>query len=131
VRHTVTFKPPDTIRIGPIIYRVELVDDLRDPDDPEKELEGLIEYSKEKISIVPGLSDNVGIALLLHESLHGMFYQAGQINHKESHVLALGYALIDFMRDNPEIVKAIMGPTKMTPSMARMLGINPASYIDS
>lgn len=94
-----------TVKVGPIVYRVKLVDDLRDG---EHQFDGWIDYAAAKIEIVKGLNHEFERVVLLHEVMHAVLKQAGQASSDEKLVTALGYALVDLIQQNPELVRYLM-----------------------
>lgn len=96
----------DAIKIGPIRYTVKMVDDLHriDGDGRKQWLDGQITYSDTLINVAKDQSDDMKIAVMWHEALHGVLHQAGHGNHDEALIIALGYGIIQLIRDNPELV---------------------------
>lgn len=95
------------IKIGPITYRVLEAERL----DAERSgvCVGEIQYSTATIYVVPNLDPQFAPVNLLHEAIHGVLAHAGvdPATHDERVVEALAYGLVQVLRDNPELVKAI------------------------
>lgn len=98
------------IKIGPVIYQIEEVPRLiiDSGDGNSKWANGNIQYHKATIKIEAELPAQVKLVALWHEAIHGMIQHAGQDNpgtpDKEEIITALGYAMVDFIRDNPDLV---------------------------
>lgn len=92
---------PETVKIGGVDYIVEYVPDLRDGD---QGLNGWIRYNDCKIQIDADLSDQRKRIVLWHEIVHGLLENAGaESEHDEKIVVALGYGLVQVLRDNPQL----------------------------
>lgn len=104
-------KLPTTIRIGPIVYDVSEKPRLIGADNQGGSvwLNGNIKYSESKVLIEAELGNDMKIAALWHEALHGVLYHAGQGEHPESIIIALGYGLVQLIRENPELIALTLG----------------------
>lgn len=91
---------PDSLRIGPLVYRVTVAEVLEDEETKER-LWGEICYEHRTITLADGESQTQ-YASLIHESLHGLLEVTG-IRMSESKVHALAYALFGFFCDNPTL----------------------------
>lgn len=96
---------PVTVRIGALAYAVVEVDDL-EAEDGEKLL-GHILHNHCEIRIDRALPDQVKVAVLWHEIIHGILEQAGVTNQKEGLVLALGYGMVELLKDNPGLAEFV------------------------
>lgn len=103
----------DKVNIGGFTYTVAEKPDLHTVDGQGRKewLNGHIVYCDLTIDIHPDLPDDIKLAAVMHESLHGILYQAGHDEQNERQVCALGYGLIAFMRCNPDFVRQVMGWT--------------------
>lgn len=99
---------PAQVQIGPISYTVKEVDDLHttDADGKKKWLHGHIVYDDAKINVANDQCDDMKVATIWHEILHGMLDQAGIDDHPEALIRMLGYGLVRLLRDNPDLVQA-------------------------
>lgn len=104
---------PKSIKIGAVNYAVSEERDLHTFDNEWKKefLNGQIVYSDATLKVKSDLSHDVKVCALWHELIHGILNNAGQIEHTEEHVIALGYGLVQVIRDNPELVKYTLGET--------------------
>lgn len=104
-------KLPDSVKIGPIAYNVKEVVDLHDVNNEGQKrwLHGQIKWASATIEVEGGQADDAKVTTLLHESIHGILNNAGQDDHPEAMVIALGYGFVQLMRDNPALVKLIVG----------------------
>lgn len=104
---------PDTIKIGPVEYAVKKKTDLHTVNTEGKKLylNGHVSFDDLEIRIAHETPDQQKVCILWHEAVHAMLYHAGQDNDDEPKVLALGYALVQFVRDNPELVKLTLEGT--------------------
>jgi hypothetical protein len=101
----------DNLKIGAINYAVTTVGDLHttDVDGRKCLLNGHILHSEAQIKVDAVLSEDMKIATLWHEALHGILAVAGHDNEPESLIIPLGYGLVALLRDNPELVKLTIG----------------------
>lgn len=90
---------PTHIRIGGFDYQIEEVDKLNNG---RADLNGEINYSKLTIRVDKDHAPQFRQAVLWHEVIHGIADQAG-IELEESVVTALGYGIIQVLRDNPQL----------------------------
>ncbi len=100
---------PSTIKIGPMLYDVQNVSELRgkDADGNEVSLNGDIEYHTHTIRLEADLKPEMQTYTALHESIHGVLYQAGHTDHDEQMVIALTYGLVSLFKDNPELISLL------------------------
>lgn len=90
---------PETLRIGGIDFSVEEVENLRDG---STGLNGWIRINDCQIRIEAGLSPQMKLTVLWHEAVHGLLEQSGfNGDHDERLVRALGYGIVQALRDNP------------------------------
>lgn len=97
----------DVIRIGAIDYKVTEREDLHYVNDDGKKcaLHGDIRWGAAEIRVATEQNEQVKIATLWHEAVHGILNNAGIDDHPEQIVMALGYGLVQLVRDNPELIK--------------------------
>lgn len=98
-----------TIKIGPVTYRVERVLRLlgSNGDGSSTWLNGRVRYEKALIELEQELPAEVEPIALVHETIHAILEQAGINDETESIVIALGYGLVQVMRDNPELIRLV------------------------
>ena len=98
-----------TVRIGPVTYRVERVLRLmgNNGDGSSTWLNGRVRYEKALIELEQELPAEVETIAIVHEIVHAVLEQAGIDDEPESIVVALGYGLVQVLRDNPELVELI------------------------
>ncbi len=105
----------DSVKIGAMTYKVVLVQDLHIGEgDERKDLHGQIWQDKQQIDVNADQTDVMQAASVLHESLHGILNHAGHEDHSEQMIIALGFGLVDFIRDNPELIDLIQHGDKKT-----------------
>lgn len=103
---------PDKVQIGPISYQIKHVEDLHTTEEDGKKyigLNGHILYNSATIKVEENLTEDMKIAVVWHEVLHGLLEQAGIDEHPEKVIVVLGYGLVRLLRDNPELIKATVG----------------------
>lgn len=102
---------PASIKIGPISYSVSEQEDLHDVDAEYKKswLNGHILHSTARLKVNAEMSRDVKVATLWHEVVHGILNNAGRTDDNEEHVIALGYGLMQVIRDNPELIRFTLG----------------------
>lgn len=102
---------PDKVQIGPISFQVKEVDDLHTTDDDGKKkwLHGHILYADATIKVASDQVEDMKVATIWHEALHGLMDQAGMDEHPEAIIRMLGYGLVRLIRDNPTLVQATIG----------------------
>lgn len=88
---------PEVIRIGGTDYKVKEIRDLRDGNTG---LNGHILYNDCEIRIEEDMSDHIKLVTAWHEVVHGILEHAGISDHKEAMVVALGYGIVQVLRDN-------------------------------
>lgn len=106
---------PDKVQIGPISYAVKEKTDLHrvNGDGQKVWLHGHVVYGDAEIRVAYDQDEQVKIAVLWHEALHAMLYAAGLDDSEfESHIRALGYGLVQLVRDNPALVQATIGESR-------------------
>ncbi len=105
----------DSLKIGPVTYKVEFKPRLYGPGDDGKNvwLNGEIDYGQCLIQIEQEkMSPQLIAEVLWHEAVHGILEQAGQTEHSEAMVKALGYGLVQLVRDNPELIALTLDVVK-------------------
>lgn len=85
---------PGLVSIGPLVYDVLTIDDLKDDDGVK--LDGWIKHSELAIYLDAALPVAIQKATLLHEIMHAVFTQAGHrkwaTNEELTECIALGVA---------------------------------------
>lgn len=103
-------KLPNTLKIGPITYEVREIGDLHSIVEGQRQwLHGAIVWKAAEIHIAHDQVDEVKVTSLMHEALHGILNNAGQNDQPEEMILALGYGVVQLLRDNPALVSLIVG----------------------
>lgn len=89
------------IRVGPMTYRVKIVDHLID-DSGSTRLEGRVRHGKSEIALDAELDDQQRLETEWHEVLHIILVQAGKIEESrdESLVEVLAHGVLGVLRDN-------------------------------
>ncbi len=95
---------PETVKIGGLIYKVELVD-MPDPEDAD--CNGLIVYRDQSIKIRKGMGKDYTELVLIHEMFHGitehLHISWGDENeHVVSQVAAVLYQTL---KDNKKLIE--------------------------
>lgn len=97
---------PKKLKIGPVSVDVIIGDDVkRFRTDSGSILNGYADYTNAEIGVNRDTLDKCDHVVLWHEVIHFLLYQAGITDHSESMVVALGYAVAQAVRDNPDLVK--------------------------
>lgn len=94
------------VKIGAVTYDVAFVDNLvslRD-DGTYKDLHGTVSYTTCMIKIEAEQDRQVQEATVLHEAIHAILHNAGQDEHDENLVVALGFGLHALLKENPDLV---------------------------
>lgn len=91
---------PASVRIGPLVFSVEIVDRLQDNE--QKSLDGHITYGDCTIRINSRLCPQMRHQVLWHEVIHGILSVSG-LELEEEKVDILAYGLMRFRQDNPEL----------------------------
>lgn len=92
------------LKIGPMVYKVLLVEDLR-ADDGE-DIFGKVVYGPCEIHLEAGNSQQVDRQTLWHEIVHIVLTQLGR-RQKEDFVDSLAYSLMQVVQDNPWLAEMI------------------------
>jgi len=87
------------LKVGPIVYDISLVSDLRS-DDGESLL-GKVKYEACEIHLEAGNSPQMDRQTLWHELVHITMEQLGRDHSDESFVDSLAYSLMQVVQDNP------------------------------
>ncbi len=100
-----------TVQLGATPYTVRMVEKLHvfAADDRRTYLHGRIRYGAQLIEIDTDQAPNHMVVTLWHELLHGLIDNSGQIDPPEAEIIALGFGLVQLMRDNPLLVDLTMG----------------------
>jgi hypothetical protein len=109
-----TALPIASVKVGAVVYGVEYVGKIKHKDKQGNEYNpyGDVNYGKRRIRV--SLDDNdeqMQTSVVWHEAMHALLYQAGWHDTPEGAILALEYALPQFLRDNPELVKRVLETT--------------------
>lgn len=88
---------PDSIRIGGTDYKIVEEKDLHDGG---TWLNGHIIYNHPQIRIESEMDEYIKWVTVWHEVLHGILQHAGQGDHDEKMIEALGYGVTQVLRDN-------------------------------
>lgn len=91
---------PVIIRIGPVDYRVQEVENLLD-DDGVTKLNGHIKHNLTQIFIDKHMDVQTKRVTIWHEVLHGILMQMGFEDQNERLVEATSYGIVSALRDNP------------------------------
>lgn len=84
------------IKVGPVWYSVEHVDDLKDMGDCDE--------ATATIRICTGMAVDVEAVTLMHEVLHAALFSLGHVKHSELLVDGLAYQLVQILRENPKLL---------------------------
>lgn len=87
---------PDKIKIGGLVYSVELVDTV---DLTDHNTAGIVSYSLQKILIDNHMGLDFTNKVFLHELLHVMFKHCG-LDQDESVIDRLAYCLYEVLKEN-------------------------------
>lgn len=90
------------IKIGSILYKVK----DKDLAITESSL-GEILYAKGKIHLEPKQSPERKLETLMHEVLHGVFYEAGIEDQEEDVINRVGKMLTQTLTDNPLLLQKL------------------------
>ena len=96
-----------TLKIGPMRYDVTEKQDLHTVDEQgvKRFLHGHIVYDALEIRVNADQAAERKIVTLWHEAIHGLCANAGIDDEDEQVVIALGFGLVQLVRDNPELVR--------------------------
>ena len=75
--------------------------------DKKEYLHGHILFGQGEIRIHSDLNDERKMICIVHEALHAMVEQAG-LEESESVIIALGFGVVNFMRNNPSFVMSVI-----------------------
>lgn len=98
--------PAETIRVGPVDYDVQTLDNLHDDDGF---LDGRIRHSDAVIQLSASLAAPARLVTLWHEAVHAISCQGGFneqpwfAEHAEQLTTVLSYGIVQVLRDNPEM----------------------------
>ena len=91
----------DNVKIGPLVYKVKEIYDLRTPDGDD--LYGAVKFAESEILIEEKMGPQRQRVTALHEIIHAMFDQCG-IPEIEEHITAFSFSMYGLLKDNPELV---------------------------
>lgn len=96
----------ETLLIGGVTYDVSFVEGLKDfrDDSTFKKLHGDVGYASQDIRIEDKQHEDAKRVTVLHEAIHVILHNAGQGDHPESMVIALGFGLYDLLRNNDDLI---------------------------
>ena len=97
----------DSIQIGPIIYKVQFVDNLHAEDG--RGIDGWIRYGQSTISVDSSVGPQRARQTIWHEVIHGLFDNAGIAQPPEGTVEALANGVMDVLMRNPALVDLTIG----------------------
>ena len=97
-----------TVKVGPLVYDVEEVEDLRSSR-KRKKLWGLVDHIRCKILLRRENAAQLKRHTLWHEIVHLVLMQAGREkdSRKESLVNLLAYSLMQVVEDNPWLAESV------------------------
>ena len=95
----------DTLKIGPLVYRITEIPELKSEDD-KRYLFGNILYEQQEVRLEANMTPIRKRMTLIHEALHGIVDMRG-LNLSENAVISLGVALYELIRDNPWLGEAV------------------------
>lgn len=108
---------PEYMQIGP--YNVRIVLDKEEMErarvrHSNLDACGLCDHQRQTIYIDPDMEIDAIVDTLLHEIMHFIFYITGGTNElgaeqEEKVILFLGSMLLDTIRRNPDVAKALLG----------------------
>jgi len=94
------------LKVGAIHYTVE-----RRPipitECEDRSVIGRVHYDAAKLLIANSLCEEVEALTILHEATHALFSHAGVRLQDEQLIETLSGYLLDFIRDNPDFIKAV------------------------
>ena len=95
---------PKSVKIGGVTYKITTAKPMKNHEGHK--LMGKASFHKQEIRINPKYRCNLP-RTLMHEIVHTIFENAGQDEHQsdEGLITCLQHGLVDFMRDNPDVVK--------------------------
>ena len=102
---------PKKVRIGLYTFKVIITEQpiYRFEEDGAKYLDGRINTRLEQIQINgEDTTERTRVQVLMHEIIHGILNQGGFQDHNEEFVECLSFGLIPLIRDNPDLIKAIL-----------------------
>lgn len=91
---------PESMRVGPLVYRIVEIADLRDENDAY--LYGICRNTRQDMLIDANLTLARKHLVLIHEALHAIEDMRG-LDLSEPVVAALGTAIYELLQDNPWI----------------------------
>lgn len=95
----------ETVKIGAVTYRIGFKKNVVDDADTL----GHIGYRDQRITIKKGMGADMIREALVHECLHGMTFAISHEASDEKIVRRLAPVLLEFLRDNPELVDFLRG----------------------
>ncbi len=98
-------KPPHKVRVGLLTYKVEYKKGLVDEDNDF--LYGYFGPSEQIIQVNTDTTEEKQPVILMHECLHAIGEQLGDADLSEAHTQIWSYALVEFIRRNPEFIAYI------------------------
>jgi hypothetical protein len=103
-------KLPKQVTVAGMPYSVTQVTDLTSPLADDAFCYGTVMHTVPAIQVESTLAERVKVQALVHEVMHALFHQTGHIDYVEDERLIrmLGCQLPILLRENPELVAAIM-----------------------
>jgi hypothetical protein len=92
--------PITRVKIGPIVYKVKVVPNLKDTDG--KHMYGSIDYAKNELTLNLHEVQTMN-QTLFHEVLHGILHNAGITDISESVLDVLATGIYALLKDNPKL----------------------------
>jgi len=93
-----------TLKIGPVKYKMLHVDI---PAEGDKTFLGRIYYDKAEIHVAKSMVEQPAMFTIVHEFFHGLCHLYGIGKHTENQIDALSLGVIEFIQNNPQLVKTI------------------------
>lgn len=95
-----------SVRVGPIVYDVSVVDELHLMDgDTKIRYMGLESKTEAYIKVCSGMKPAIEAVTLLHEILHAVYDNAGATEHSEETIDFIAHGIADIIRQNPLLLK--------------------------
>jgi len=101
------------VQIGPLTFTVKETRGLR-ADDGDKLL-GQLRYDDQVIDLEAGQGPDAKRITLIHEILHGIFFNAGLRDHDEQLIDLVATGFLDLLRQNPHLLPALGIPLTSAP----------------
>jgi hypothetical protein len=98
---------PDTIKVGNLVFKVEVVKDLKSGD---KACFGTMSFDEQRICLDAAMATKEFVAgVVLHEIMHAIWHYFDlPTKNEESYVHRISNGISMVMKDNPELMDYIM-----------------------